>query len=146
MIARNADIQAAKQESQTKSDKATAKTASNPKKRASTADQDSGESSPAPVASSSKTPLEPTSSMTRADDKAAMEAMMDMDFDMESEGEEEVARKAKADKGGVASAEVIKIKTEPGQRKRRKVKKSVFEQDEKGYMGEVIRLSLLGFG
>lgn len=83
--------------------------------------------------------------MTRADDKAAMEAMMDMDFDMESEGEEEVARKAKADKGGVASAEVIKIKTEPGQRKRRKVKKSVFEQDEKGYMGEAIRLSLLGF-
>ena len=108
----------------------------NPRKRASTAnDDDSEKPESPPIAGSSETPLEPTSSMAREEDTAAMEAMMDMDFDMESEDDEEVSRKAKAKKGNTATAEVIKIKTEPGQRKRRKVKKSVTETNEKGYMG-----------
>lgn len=109
-----------------------------PKKRASTANDDDTErsESPAPVAGSSKVLKEPTSSMNREDDNAAMEAMMDMDFEMDSEDDEEVTRKAKAKKGNVGTAEVIKVKTEPGERKRRKVRKSVMEQNEKGYMGE----------
>ena len=97
------------------------------------------EESPAPVAGSSKTALAPTSSMTRADDTAAMEAMLDMDFEMSAgeDDEEDDAPKAKPTKAGQVDTEsVIKVKTEPGQRKRRKIKDKVTEMDAKGYMGQ----------
>lgn len=73
--------------------------------------------------------------MTRADDAAALEAMMDMDYDMESDQDEEPATRKKGKQGQVVKDEVIKVKTEPGQRKRRKVRKQEMVE-ENGYMGE----------
>ena len=73
--------------------------------------------------------------MARADDNAAMEAMMSMDFDMESG--DDVSPKAKKRAPGKAKTdEVIKVKTEPGQRKRRKVKHVVKEMNSKGYFSK----------
>jgi len=78
--------------------------------------------------------------MARADDKAAMEAMMSMEFDMDAEsgdeGKSTPKTKSKSSSGKAKTDEVIKIKTEPGQRKRRKVKHQVQEQNAKGYTGE----------
>jgi hypothetical protein len=102
-------------------------------------DEAEEEESPAPVAGSSKTPLAPTSSMTRADDTAAMEAMLGMDFEMSAgeDDEDEAVAKPKPKKAGQVDTEsVIKVKTEQGQRKRRKIKDKVTEMDAKGYMGE----------
>lgn len=118
--------------------KASQKASQKSKKRVIMSDDEAeDEESPAPVAGSSKTPLAPTSSMTRADDAAAMEAMLDMDFEMSGgEDDEEAAPKAKQKRAGQVDTEsVIKVKTEPGQRKRRKIKDKVTEMDAKGYMG-----------
>ena len=79
--------------------------------------------------------------MARADDNAAMEAMMSMDFDMESG--DDVSPKAKKRAPGKAKTdEVIKVKTEPGQRKRRKVKHVVKEMNSKGYFSKSYELAV----
>ena len=67
---------------------------------------------------------EPSSSMVRAEEKAAMEAMMGMDIEMEGDDRELEDREKR-----------VKVETEPGARKRRPVKKSRTEEDAKGYMG-----------
>ncbi|BEI82396.1 hypothetical protein CcaverHIS002_0302640 [Cutaneotrichosporon cavernicola] len=63
-----------------------------------------------------KAPLQQTSSMVRADDQAAMEAIMAMDVDIDEE-EEDVSQPMPK-----------------SARKRRRVKKSKMEKDAKGYM------------
>lgn len=78
--------------------------------------------------------------MARADDAAAMEAMMDMDFDMDATSDiddDKTLKSAKGKKGDVVSSGIIKVKTEPGERKRRKVQKSEMVE-ENGYMGGYI--------
>lgn len=66
--------------------------------------------------------------MVRADDQAAMEAMMTMDVDFDDI--EEISQpKAKAAPSG--------SKHKGTGRKRRQVKKSKVEMDDKGYMGEL---------
>ncbi|EIW73096.1 hypothetical protein TREMEDRAFT_59259 [Tremella mesenterica DSM 1558] len=80
------------------------------------------------------TTTNPSSSQRQRDDTAAMEAMMSMDVDMNSDSDQE----AEFDSGEKA----IKNKSEKrdgdtiveGGRKRRKVKKSKSEMNEKGYM------------
>lgn len=71
---------------------------------------------------SSKNALEPTSSMVRAEDQAAMEAMMAMDVD-DFEDDDLEDTKPKPKPSGTRK------------RKRRQVKKSKQELDSKGYMG-----------
>lgn len=92
-----------------------------------------------------KKQVEPTSSLVRQEDTAAMEAMMGMDLDMDLEGGEDegldlgegsgATARAGDTKAGAGASET-KVKTEPGARKRRRVKKSKMEMDEKGYMGK----------
>ncbi|RSH90410.1 hypothetical protein EHS25_001015 [Saitozyma podzolica] len=94
---------------------------------------------------------EPTSSMVREADRAAMEAMMGMDMDMDADLDLDMVDEAEesADKSGsrgtkgskeTKSKDVEdKVKKEPQEgagtsRKRRKVKKSKTEMDDKGYM------------
>lgn len=76
----------------------------------------------------------------REEDKAAMEAMMGMDddVDLDDAGQEKevVVKKEREESGGI-TRKGGKEKTKPGERKRRKVKKSVQEVNEKGYMGEL---------
>ncbi|KAL1405217.1 hypothetical protein Q8F55_008842 [Vanrija albida] len=83
--------------------------------------------SPPKPAQSTKPSLEPTSSMVRAEDQAAMEAMMTMDVDDFDDFEVISAPKPTA-----ASSSVPKPKGTA--RKRRQVKKSKVEMDDKGYM------------
>ncbi|BEJ13236.1 hypothetical protein CspHIS471_0304100 [Cutaneotrichosporon sp. HIS471] len=77
-----------------------------------------------------KAPLQQTSSMVRADDQAAMEAIMAMDVDIDEEEDDVSQPMTKpAVKAKPASSE------EGGKkRKRRRVKKSKMEKDAKGYM------------
>ncbi|KAK8865588.1 hypothetical protein IAR55_000732 [Kwoniella newhampshirensis] len=88
--------------------------------------------------SANKVQAEPTSSMVRREDQAAMEAMMSMDMDVDMEmglsDDETPASTKKGKKGNDESA--VKVKREPGEsgRKKRKVKKSETVQNEKGYM------------
>ncbi|OCF42861.1 hypothetical protein I317_03338 [Kwoniella heveanensis CBS 569] len=94
---------------------------------------------------------EPTSSMVRADDQKAMEAMMSMDMDMDVDmlDEVELAQAAasspknakKGPKKATTPAEEVVVKKEPGTtsgsagvRKKRRVKKTVVETNKKGYM------------
>ena len=67
---------------------------------------------------------EPSSSMVRAEEKAAMEAMMGMDMETEVD-----------DLDPENSEKRVEVKKEPKQRKRRPVKKSRTEDDDKGYKG-----------
>lgn len=79
--------------------------------------------------------LGPTSSDVREDD-AAMAAMMGMEMDEEFNPDEDEAM----GENGSTSAQPasVSIKQEAGERKRKRriVKKSKMEMDEKGYMGE----------
>ena len=102
-------------------------------------DEEAPADSSTPGTTLKATPPQPTSSMVRADDKAAMEAMMGMDVDVEIESEAEDEPNAsgsskKADKKGD-----VEVKKEPGtvgKRKRRMVKKSKIEEGKNGYMSE----------
>lgn len=77
-----------------------------------------------------KAPLQQTSSMVRADDQAAMEAIMAMDVDLEDDDDISPAPK-------IAAQAKPSSKNGAGKkRKRRRVKKSRTEKDAKGYMGE----------
>ena len=88
---------------------------------------------------------EPSSSMVRAEDRAAMEAMMGMDVDVDadepgssqSRSKESLKVKMKdvkeAKKKTTGSGVIPTVKIEG--RKRRMVKKSKTQVDEKGYMG-----------
>lgn len=90
-------------------------------------DEENGsrESSTKPTSKlSAKTSLEPTSSMVRDADQAAMEAMMSMDVD-----EEEVETEEKPK---------VRAESKDKKRKRKQVKKSRVEMDERGYMGELV--------
>lgn len=78
--------------------------------------------STAPVFKASSSKLEPTSSMVRAEDQAAMEAMMGMDVDFDEDDTATKPATAKSNKGG--------------KRTTRRVKKSKVEMDDKGYMSE----------
>ncbi|ORY23928.1 DNA polymerase subunit Cdc27-domain-containing protein [Naematelia encephala] len=84
--------------------------------------------------------VEPTSSMNRADDKAAMEAMMGMDDDLDmdlgdkQEQEQEQEPEPQASGSKIQAKAHKHVKKEHGVRKKRKVKKSKTEVDEKGYM------------
>lgn len=78
--------------------------------------------------------VEPTSSARRADDDAAMEAMMGMDVDdLDVELEETQDSRVDAD-----DPPKTIVKKEPGIRKKRKVKASETVVNEKGYTGEYI--------
>ncbi|WWC96586.1 hypothetical protein V866_003454 [Kwoniella sp. B9012] len=71
--------------------------------------------------------VDPTSSMIRADDQRAMEAMMSMDMDIDMEmSDNEV--KVKKEPGAVTGTESRKV------RKKRRVKKSKTVEDKKGRM------------
>lgn len=99
------------------------------KRRVVTSDDEDEDPAPSRRAEGSssqiKTALGPTSSMVRADDQAAMEAMMGMDFDFNED-----------DESGTAALASVKA-TQPGRRKVRRVKKSKMEMDDKGYMGKL---------
>ncbi|KIR43174.1 DNA polymerase delta subunit 3 [Cryptococcus deuterogattii 99/473] len=107
---------------------------SNSKKRIINSDTEEDEPSPAkPKAStsmskggSSKTALEPTSSMVAREDKAALEAMADMDVDF-SDDEKSVAARPKA------KEETKPLRKSATGRKVRRVKKTKREKDDKGY-------------
>lgn len=103
------------------------------------------------TASAGKSVVELSSSMVRAEDKAAMEAMMDMDVDEAEEQEPSASGstsvsvekpKAKSKKERmttvkqerVGSEGLPEVKKETG-RKRRQVMRSETVQNEKGYMG-----------
>ena len=74
-----------------------------------------------------------TSSMVRADDQAAMEAMMGMDdFDMDAEDEAQGSTSTAAP----SAVKESKGRSSGGPRKKRKVQKKVQEQNAKGYMGK----------
>jgi DNA polymerase delta subunit 3 len=96
---------------------------------------------------------EPTSSMVREADRAAMEAMMGMDMDMDADldlamvDEAEESADKSGTKGTKGSKETkskdvenkVKKESQEGagtSRKRRKVKKSKTEMDDKGYMSK----------
>lgn len=110
---------------------------SNSKKRIINSDTEEDEPSPAkPKAStsmskggSSKTALEPTSSMVAREDKAALEAMADMDVDF-SDDEKSVAARPKA------KEETKPLRKSATGRKVRRVKKTKREKDDKGYFGK----------
>ncbi|EJT47993.1 hypothetical protein A1Q1_03031 [Trichosporon asahii var. asahii CBS 2479] len=74
---------------------------------------------------SAKNALEPTSSMVRAEDQAAMEAMMAMDVDFDDDDLEDTKPKPKPSTSAPSGTR---------KRKRRQVKKSKQEMDAKGYM------------
>ena len=85
---------------------------------------------------------EPSSSMVRSEERAAIEAMMGMDMEVdepESSGtakNKSRGRKSETrSKQNMTSGMDVPVKVEPGARKRRKVKKTTTEEDEKGYMG-----------
>ncbi|CAK9783519.1 hypothetical protein CC85DRAFT_195073 [Cutaneotrichosporon oleaginosum] len=89
---------------------------------------DSEEEEPIEASEPRKAPLQQTSSMVRADDQAAMEAMMAMDVDLDEESE--VTQSAPT-----TVAEPDKAcRDESKKRKRRRVKKSRTTKDAKGYM------------
>lgn len=113
--------------------------------------QSKAETVPAESSSSKKAAVikEPTSSMVREADRAAMEAMMgmdmdmdaDLDLDMDDEAEESVSKSATKAVKGTTSKDVGDKVKEPQEgagtsRKRRKVKKSKTEVDDKGYMSK----------
>lgn len=110
---------------------------SNSKKRVINSDTEEDEASPAkPNAStsmskggSSKTALEPTSSMVAREDKAALEAMADMDVDF-SDDEKSVTARPKA------KEETKPLRKSTTGRKVRRVKKTKREKDDKGYFGK----------
>jgi DNA polymerase delta subunit 3 len=78
---------------------------------------------------------EVTSSMTRATDQAAMEAMLDMG--MSDDDDNAVDAKPKPPtKQKPPTSKAAESTTSKSGRKRRVVKKSKTEIDEKGYMGE----------
>lgn len=77
---------------------------------------------------SSKTALEPTSSMVAREDKAALEAMAGMDVDF-SDDEEPLAARSKV-------KEEARLRKSATGRKVRRVKKTKREKDDKGYFGE----------
>ncbi|WWD18237.1 hypothetical protein CI109_102687 [Kwoniella shandongensis] len=91
--------------------------------------------------SGKKLQAEPTSSMVRQEDQAAMEAMMSMDVDMDmgmsDEGDAKTpSSTAKKGAKGKKEAEIAKVKKEPGAeggRKKRRVKKTETVVNEKGY-------------
>ncbi|WVW80497.1 hypothetical protein I302_102481 [Kwoniella bestiolae CBS 10118] len=87
------------------------------KKRVIHSDTEEDEPTPPPAATKKK--VEPTSSMIRADDQKAMEAMMSMDMDVDM-SDEEVDVRFKKEAGTV--------------RKKRRVRKSRTEVDKKGRM------------
>ncbi|KIR81652.1 DNA polymerase delta subunit 3 [Cryptococcus gattii EJB2] len=107
---------------------------SNSKKRVISSDTEEDEPSPAkPNTStsmskggSSKTALEPTSSMVAREDKAALEAMADMDVDF-SDDEKSVTARPKA------KEETKPLRKSAIGRKVRRVKKTKREKDDKGY-------------
>lgn len=117
-----------------------------PRKRVITSDNEDGDEtdkSPAPVAQASgskSTVLGPTSSTARADDAAAMEAMMAMDMDNDSDLEEALRGGSSAPAKKTAAVKAVKRESSTtktgGARKKRKVKRSVTEMNDKGYMGE----------
>jgi len=74
----------------------------------------------------------PSSSQTRSEEQAAMEAMMGMDMDQDLDmGDDQ-------DETQDSTAAPVAVKKEmvERKRKRRTVKKSKMEMDDKGYMGE----------
>lgn len=78
---------------------------------------------------SSKTALEPTSSMVAREDKAALEAMAGMDVDF-SDDEKPLAARSKV------KEEARPLRKSATGRKVRRVKKTKREKDDKGYFGE----------
>lgn len=117
--------------------------------------QNKTENVPAESSSSKKAASvkEPTSSMVREADRAAMEAMMgmdmdmdaDLDLDMDDEVEESAGKSGTRGTKGPKETKTKnvedKVKKEPQEgagtsRKRRKVKKSKTEMDDKGYMSK----------
>ncbi|WVQ96952.1 hypothetical protein IAU59_004061 [Kwoniella sp. CBS 9459] len=104
--------------------------------------------SSAPSSSKKGLKAEPTSSMVRADDQKAMEAMMSMDMDMDMDVDVNASgvvqkpspqNKKKPTKKAATAADEAVVKQEPGTtngsgtRKKRKVKKTVVETNKKGY-------------
>jgi hypothetical protein len=77
----------------------------------------------------------PSSSQIIAEEQAAMEAMMEMDEDFDDED----------DLGGATSAPAPVVKTDAVERKRKRrtVKKSKMEMDDKGYMGKQFSIYFL---
>ncbi|AAW42070.1 hypothetical protein CNBC7080 [Cryptococcus deneoformans B-3501A] len=107
---------------------------SNSKKRVINSDTEEDEPGPAKAKAStptskggsSKTALEPTSSMVAREDKAALEAMAGMDVDF-SDNEEPLAARPKA------KEEARPLRKSATGRKVRRVKKTKREKDDKGY-------------
>lgn len=100
------------------------------KRRVIESDEEEEEIESAPVPR--KAPLQQTSSMVRADDQAAMEAIMTMDVDLDDDDDVREPTPKPAQAKPVSKDGGTK-------RKRRRVKKSRTEKDAKGYMGEFDR-------